>query len=102
MLRHLPPDAFAAVIDADRVRHAKPHPEAYLAAAAALGVDPAACVAIEDSEPGVVSAVAAGCTVIVVPNRVPIAAGLRRVQVPSLAGLTPERLAALAAEAPRA
>ncbi|WP_182908691.1 HAD family phosphatase [Microbispora sp. H13382] len=44
----------------------KPAPDPYLAAAARLGVDPAACVAIEDSPTGVASARAAGCAVIAV------------------------------------
>lgn len=44
----------------------KPAPDPYLAAAALLGVDPAACVAIEDSPTGVASARSAGCAVIVV------------------------------------
>jgi HAD superfamily hydrolase (TIGR01509 family) len=45
----------------------KPHPEPYLRAARLLGVDPDACVAIEDSRTGATAAAAAGCTVIVVP-----------------------------------
>ncbi|MEU6426616.1 HAD family phosphatase [Microbispora sp. NPDC046973] len=44
----------------------KPAPDPYLAAAARLGVDPAACVAVEDSPTGVASARSAGCAVIVV------------------------------------
>ncbi|GGO00413.1 hydrolase [Microbispora rosea subsp. aerata] len=44
----------------------KPAPDPYLAAAARLGVDPAACVAIEDSPTGVASARSAGCAVIAV------------------------------------
>jgi beta-phosphoglucomutase-like phosphatase (HAD superfamily) len=54
----------------DEVAHTKPDPEPYLAAAAALGVPAAACVAVEDSPAGVASAVAAGCAVIAVPNEV--------------------------------
>lgn len=45
----------------------KPAPDVYLAAAAALGVDPAACVAIEDSPTGARAARAAGAFVIGVP-----------------------------------
>jgi HAD superfamily hydrolase (TIGR01509 family) len=51
------------------VRHSKPAPDVYLAAAARLGLPPAACLAIEDSEPGVLSATRAGMTCIAVPNR---------------------------------
>lgn len=95
VLAHLPPDTFAAVVDASRIAVPKPHPDAYLTAAAALGVEPRDCLAIEDSEPGVASAEAAGCTVLVVPNRVPVAAGPRRVQVRTMVGLTPYTIARL-------
>ncbi|MGB3548285.1 MAG: HAD family phosphatase [Saprospiraceae bacterium] len=53
-----------ATITADDVEHLKPAPDIYLAAAAALGVDPAACVAIEDSEAGSLAARAAGAYVL--------------------------------------
>jgi len=42
----------------------KPAPDVYLAAAAALGVDPARCVVVEDTVPGVTAGVAAGATVL--------------------------------------
>ncbi|TAG25472.1 MAG: HAD family phosphatase [Burkholderiales bacterium] len=41
----------------------KPAPDVYLAAAAALGVDPKRCAVIEDSPTGATAGVAAGCTV---------------------------------------
>lgn len=41
----------------------KPFPDVYLAAAAALGVDPKRCVVVEDSVTGVMAGVAAGATV---------------------------------------
>lgn len=41
----------------------KPAPDVYLAAAAALGVDPKRCAVIEDSTTGARAGVAAGCTV---------------------------------------
>lgn len=46
----------------------KPHPGAYLTTAAKLGVDPTACVAVEDSLNGAVSARAARMRVVVVPE----------------------------------
>ncbi|MES2192583.1 MAG: HAD family phosphatase [Pseudomonadota bacterium] len=42
----------------------KPFPDVYLAAAAALGVDPRRCVVIEDTVTGVAAGVAAGATVL--------------------------------------
>jgi HAD superfamily hydrolase (TIGR01509 family) len=65
----------------------KPLPEPYLMAARLLGVDAAECVAVEDSPTGVASAVAAGCTVLVVPCEVPVEPGERRVFRDSLLGL---------------
>ncbi len=41
----------------------KPYPDVYLAAAAALGVDPARCAVVEDTVPGVTAGVAAAATV---------------------------------------
>lgn len=51
------------IYSADLVAHGKPHPDIFLHAAAALAVDPARCLAIEDSVNGVRSARAAGMTV---------------------------------------
>jgi beta-phosphoglucomutase-like phosphatase (HAD superfamily) len=50
------------------VTNGKPHPEAYLKAAAALGVNPEHCVAFEDSMNGLRSAEAAGTKAVAVPN----------------------------------
>ena len=57
---------FAATVAGDEVRDGKPHPEPYLTAAAALGVDPRRCVAVEDTVSGYASASAAGCRVVLV------------------------------------
>jgi beta-phosphoglucomutase-like phosphatase (HAD superfamily) len=73
----------------------KPHPRPYLKAAELLGVAPERCVAVEDSPPGTASAVAAGCTVLVIPNDVPVEAGERRVFRDSLTGVDVPALAAL-------
>src|SRR3546814_6263675 len=54
----------AHVYSADGWDRGKPHPDIYLAAAGGLGVDPAACLAIEDSPIGAPAALAAGMTVI--------------------------------------
>ena len=67
-----PAGSFAASITGDEVTNGKPDPEPYLAAAAALGVDPSACLAIEDSPTGVASALAAGCVTLGVPHVVSI------------------------------
>ncbi|WP_372448967.1 HAD family hydrolase [Qaidamihabitans albus] len=73
----------------------KPHPEPYLRAARLLGADPERCVAVEDSPPGTESAVAAGCSVLVVPNDVRVEPGTRRTFRSSLVGVDALSLARL-------
>ena len=87
ILDALPAGAFTTVVTGDAVSQGKPHPEPYLKAARSLGVAPADCLAIEDSNTGARSAVAAGCTVLVVPNHVPVLPGEGRVFADSLTGL---------------
>lgn len=53
----------------EEVARGKPAPDVYLEAARRLGVDPSACVAVEDSSNGIRSAHAAGMRVIAYPNR---------------------------------
>jgi HAD superfamily hydrolase (TIGR01509 family) len=91
----LPAGSFNTVVTGDQVEHGKPHPEPYLTAAARLGVDPARCVAIEDSPTGVASARAAGCIVVGVTHLVPIPTEGGVVVVDSLRDLSAARLEAL-------
>jgi len=88
-----PPGTFSSLVAGDEVTNGKPHPEPYLLAARKLGVDIRDCVAIEDSPPGVGSALAAGAATLAVQTHVPIppAPGLSRV-----ASLTDVDLALLA------
>lgn len=60
--------AFDATVAGDEVPRGKPAPDPYLAAAAALGQPPGACVALEDSPTGIASARAAGMRVFGVPS----------------------------------
>lgn len=62
-------DAFTAIVSGEspEVARGKPAPDIYVEASRALGLDPGACVAFEDSENGVLAARAAGCAVIAVP-----------------------------------
>lgn len=61
-------DRFAFVLTSADVVHGKPDPEIYLAAAARLGVEPAAMIVFEDSHNGCRAAVAAGAVVVAVPG----------------------------------
>lgn len=53
-------EEFDAIVGGDEVARGKPAPDIYLEAARRLGVPPTSCLAIEDSPPGIASAVAAG------------------------------------------
>ncbi len=86
---------FDAVVSGDDVAEAKPHPESYLRGAELLGVDPAHCIAIEDSIPGIVSAHRAGTLVIGVPFMVDIADAPANVLWPTLHERTVADLASL-------
>jgi beta-phosphoglucomutase len=59
---------FDTIVTIDDVARAKPSPDLYLVAAARLGVQPAQCLAIEDSLAGVEAAVAAGIPCIAIAN----------------------------------
>ncbi len=96
VLDGLPERTFDVVVTGDQVAHGKPHPEAYLRAAELLGVDPSACLAIEDSPTGVRSAVAAGVRTVAVPHVVPVPPLEGAIHLDSLAGVGAGDLFALA------
>ena len=91
-------DRFTVSFAAGETEHTKPAPDPYLAAAAALGLEPESCVAVEDTPVGVASAEAAGCAVVAVPSAAAIAAGPGRVVVGSLLDVDLPLLHALLAE----
>lgn len=57
-------DAFRHIVGCDRYQRGKPDPEPFLLAARLLDVEPASCLAIEDSLPGIAAARAAGMKVV--------------------------------------
>ena len=59
---------FRVAVSSEEVARGKPAPDVYLAAAGALGVEPAAAAAIEDSTNGIRAARAAGMRVLALPN----------------------------------
>jgi HAD superfamily hydrolase (TIGR01509 family) len=88
ILAALPEDTFEVVVTGDSVGQGKPHPEPYQKATTLMRVDPAATIAIEDSNTGARSAEAAGCLVVAVPNHVPVLPGERRYFLDSLVDVT--------------
>jgi HAD superfamily hydrolase (TIGR01509 family) len=59
LIHRFDPSIFSAAM----VHHGKPAPDLFLYAAAAMGIDPAACLVIEDSPAGIVAAQRAGMRV---------------------------------------
>jgi sugar-phosphatase len=53
-------------ITAESVSFGKPHPEPFMRAAEELGVTPEECLVFEDADNGVISALSAGCRVIII------------------------------------
>ncbi len=100
LLESLPEQTFAAVVTGDQVTHGKPSPDPYLLAAEQLGVNPADCLALEDSPTGVRSATAAGVPTLGVPHVVPLPATPGMVTVPTLEGLTLREAMALVRQPP--
>jgi beta-phosphoglucomutase-like phosphatase (HAD superfamily) len=92
---------FAVVASTEQVAHGKPAPDIYLAVTAGLGFPPVDCAAMEDSANGLGSAAAAGLHVVAVPQPryppAPDALAKAGLVVPSLAALSTDAVAALAA-----
>lgn len=91
---------FSATVSVDDVGRGKPAPDVYLRAATLLGVDPRACVAIEDSASGIRSARDAGMRTIALLDP---AYGIDRAErsdadatISSLTELTPDVIRAAA------
>ena len=61
---------FDAVVTGDTVPNGKPAPDIFLIAADRLGVDPAACMGVEDSYNGVRAVKAAGMFTVMVPDMI--------------------------------
>jgi HAD superfamily hydrolase (TIGR01509 family) len=61
-------DVVKVALSSELTGAGKPAPDVYLAAAKALGADPVACVAVEDSTNGIKAALNAGMIVVAVPN----------------------------------
>jgi HAD superfamily hydrolase (TIGR01509 family) len=62
-------DLFAVTVSSEEVARGKPAPDVYLETARRLDVEPARCLAIEDSASGIRAAHSAGMHVIAYPNR---------------------------------
>ena len=64
-------DYFNALVAGEDVRHGKPAPDTFLAAAEKLNLPPGCCVVVEDAAAGVEAAVAGGMSVIGITTSLP-------------------------------
>ncbi|HEV8396942.1 MAG TPA: HAD family phosphatase [Vicinamibacterales bacterium] len=62
---------FRVVVTGDEIAHGKPAPDIYLEAARRLQIEPAHCVALEDSEAGILAASRAGMVPLLIPDGAP-------------------------------
>jgi HAD superfamily hydrolase (TIGR01509 family) len=94
---------FHTVVNADDVRHGKPDPEAFLTAAARLGVPIGRCVVVEDSASGFAAAERAGAPYVAMAvdggARLPASATRARRVCRDFTGLTVDMLRGIACEA---
>jgi HAD superfamily hydrolase (TIGR01509 family) len=89
-------DVLAVTVSAAEVGRGKPAPDVYLRAAELLRVDPARCVAVEDSSNGIRAAYNAGMRVVAIPDPAfPVAADALAqadLVLDRIAELTPARI----------
>lgn len=87
-------ERFAHVSIYDGTCPAKPAPDLYLRACAALGVEPREAVAFEDSPNGIAAAKAAGLWCVAVPHEITSGLDLSRADlvIPTLGGVALDRL----------
>ncbi len=72
-------DLFDRIISASMVERGKPAPDVYAYTCKELGLNPANCMAVEDSPNGVQSAYDAGCKVVMVPDQAPADEEMRKI-----------------------
>ncbi len=66
------------IVGGDEIENSKPSPDIFILAAQRLGVKAEDCIAFEDSYNGVKSANAAGCYTVMIPDREPADAEMKR------------------------
>lgn len=61
--------SFDELISGYMVKQGKPHPDIYMLAASKLGLNPNECLALEDSQSGLLSGSRAGCYPVMIPDQ---------------------------------
>lgn len=62
---------FSAIVGGLDIEHGKPAPDIFLAAADKIGIPPQECYVFEDGINGMLAAIAAGCSAVMVPDVMP-------------------------------
>lgn len=70
-------EAFDYIIHGENVARVKPFPDLFLKAAACMKLKPEQCLVLEDSEPGILAASAAGMSAILIPDLYPVSQQMR-------------------------
>ncbi len=78
---------FSDIVTGDEVARGKPAPDLFLAAARKIGVEPPACLVLEDSQAGIQAAHAAGMRSILVPDMQPVDEATRSLAYRTVASL---------------
>lgn len=68
---------FGVIVTGDQIANGKPAPDIYLESARRLGVEPSQCVALEDSDAGILAASRAGMMPLMIPDLKPPCAEAR-------------------------
>ena len=71
LVNHSLLEFFHTIIGGDMVAHGKPHPEIFVKAQTALGIEPEFCLVLEDAHSGLVAAQAGGMRSCLVPDLLP-------------------------------
>ncbi len=79
---------FDIVIGGDQVTNGKPHPDIYLKAADMLGVTASDCLALEDSNNGVMAAYQSGAKVVQIPDLAPQSSDAAALEIPVVTSIS--------------
>ncbi|AWB68423.1 HAD family phosphatase [Saccharobesus litoralis] len=71
-------EQFQTIVTAENTQRKKPEPDCYLLACQQLEVKPEHTLVIEDSNPGCLAAIRAGCKTLCVPDMVPITSEIEK------------------------
>lgn len=74
-------ESFDHIIHAGHVQRVKPYPDLFLKAAEVMGLKPEECLVLEDSEPGIVAAAAAGTPAVLIPDVYPVSSRMRELSL---------------------